>query len=129
MDKIELSQIRLKTPLSAWATRKRCWKEAVLKALPTALITRFFTRLRAVLALDGSDMRHHSGVIAEFRRLYIKTGVFPTELSAVISGLFNVRSESDYDDMYCASEEVVALHVKNARLFLDAVKDYLVQQY
>ena len=35
-----------------------------------------FHAMRAVLAFDEIDMKHHSGIIFEFRRLYIKTGVF-----------------------------------------------------
>ena len=33
-----------------------------------------FHCMRAVLALDGADFKHHSGVISYFRREYIKTG-------------------------------------------------------
>lgn len=34
-----------------------------------------FHAMRAVLALDGVDMKHHSGIISEFRKRYIKTGI------------------------------------------------------
>ena len=40
-----------------------------------------FHAMRAVLAYDEIDMKHHSGVISEFRRLYIKSGIFNTKLS------------------------------------------------
>ena len=40
-----------------------------------------FSAMRAVLALDGLDFKRHSGVISEFRKSYIKTGVFDAELS------------------------------------------------
>lgn len=46
-----------------------------------------FHAMRAVLALDGVDMKHHSGIISEFRKRYIKTGVFDTSLSGLISEL------------------------------------------
>ena len=36
-----------------------------------------FHSMRAVLAFDNIDSSKHSGVIAEFRRKYIKEGVFP----------------------------------------------------
>ena len=32
--------------------------------------------MRSVLALDGIDRKHHSGVISEFMRLSIKSGIF-----------------------------------------------------
>ena len=51
-----------------------------------------FHAMRAVLALDEIDSKKHSGVIAEFRRLYIKTGKIPVELSAIISKQLDARS-------------------------------------
>lgn len=54
-----------------------------------------FHSMRAVLAFDGIDMKHHSGIIAEFRRRYIKTGIFETKLSGYITKLFTVRNDSD----------------------------------
>ena len=32
-----------------------------------------FHAMRSVLAFDEIDMKHHSGIISEFRRLYIKS--------------------------------------------------------
>ena len=42
-----------------------------------------FHAMRAVLALDGVDMKHHSGIISEFRKRYIKTGVFAGRTGSV----------------------------------------------
>ena len=54
-----------------------------------------FHAMRAVLALDGVDMTHHSGIISEFRKRYIKTGAFDTSLSGIISELSSVCEGSD----------------------------------
>ncbi len=43
-----------------------------------------FHALRAVLVFDNFDSGKHSGIIAEFRRRYIKEGVFPAEVSKMI---------------------------------------------
>ena len=43
-----------------------------------------FHALRAVLTFDNFDSSKHSGVIAEFRRRYIKEGIFPAEVSKMI---------------------------------------------
>jgi uncharacterized protein (UPF0332 family) len=40
--------------------------------------------MRAVLAFDGFDSKKHSGIIAEFRKPYIKTGIFQEKLSTII---------------------------------------------
>lgn len=64
------------------------------------------------LALDGIDRKHHSGVISEFRRLYIKTGVFDTGLSEIIESVFRLRSDSDYNDFFIVSKDEVVEQVE-----------------
>ena len=85
--------------------------------------------MRAVLALDGLDFKRHSGVIAEFRKSYIKTGVFDAELSHIIDSLKDVRQSSDYDDFYLISKEEVSQQVDNAEHFVSEVEVYLKNQY
>ena len=84
-----------------------------------------FHAMRSVLAFDQIDMKKHSGVISEFRRLYIKTGIFPAELSNIISDLLTIRTDSDYDDFYIVSKDEVVEQYSNAGKFLDYVKKYL----
>lgn len=84
-----------------------------------------FHAMRAVLAFDEIDMKHHSGVISEFRRLYVKTGIFGAEMSEIISLLFNVRTDSDYDDFYVVSKEETIEQFENAKYFLNVIEKYL----
>lgn len=84
-----------------------------------------FHAMRAVLAFDGVDMKHHSGVIAEFRRRYIKTSIFDVKLSDIISVLFDIRTDSDYDDFFIISKEEVKTQIENAEFFLNEIKKYL----
>lgn len=84
-----------------------------------------FHAMRAVLAFDEIDMKHHSGIISEFRRLYIKTGIFDTKLSSIISVLFSIRQDSDYDDFFVISKAEVVEQIANAETFLIAIKKYL----
>ena len=84
-----------------------------------------FHSLRAVLALDNFDSRKHSGIIAEFRRRYIKTGIFPIEVSGMIGSASTIRNASDYDDMFIASRSETAEQVENAETIYHLVKEYL----
>lgn len=84
-----------------------------------------FYAMRAVLALDGIDRKHHSAVIAEFRRLYIKTGVFDTWMSDTIRDLFDLRADSDYDDFFVASKAEVSEQIGNAERFVQQIAAYL----
>ena len=87
-----------------------------------------FHSMRAVLALEEVDMSKHSGVMAEFRKRYLKTEILDRKLSAIITQAFEVRNASDYDDFYIVAKEDVDLQIENAILFMRIVADYLIAQ-
>ena len=70
-------------------------------------------------------MKHHSGIISEFRKLYIKTGIFEKSMSDTISVLFDSRTGGDYDDFYIVSRQEAVDNLNKAELFVDEVKNYL----
>ncbi len=80
--------------------------------------------MRAVLALDGYDSKKHSGIISEFRKRYVKTGVFREALSDIIGELFTVRSSGDYDDFYVVSREKAWAQYQNAEIFVSEIESY-----
>ena len=86
-----------------------------------------FHAIRAVLALDGIDRKRHSGAISEFRRLYIRTGIFSEEWSDIIGDQFDYRTASDYNDFFVPSREEVNEQVRSARAFLQIITEYLEQ--
>ena len=81
--------------------------------------------MRAVLALEGYDSKKHSGIISEFRRQYIKTGIFDEKLSVIIKSLFDIRNDCDYEDFFIVSKEDAQTQLKNAEEFVHAVYKYL----
>jgi len=87
-----------------------------------------FHAMRAVQALDRFDSRKHSGVIANFRQNYIKTGIFPAKFSDIVGKAFIVRNDSDYEDFYLISKDDVAAQLENAKMFLAAVEEYITQK-
>ncbi len=88
-----------------------------------------FSAMRAVLALDGFDSKKHSGIIAEFRKNYLKTEKLPKKLSPMIEALVEIRQGSDYDDFYIISKEEVYEQLQNAKIFISEVEKYLLTQY
>ena len=88
-----------------------------------------FSAMRAVLALDGFDSKKHSGIIAEFRKNYLKTEKLPKRLSPMIEALVEIRQGSDYDDFYIISKEEVYQQLQNAKIFISEVEKYLFTQY
>ena len=69
--------------------------------------------------------KSNSSIISEFRRLYIKTGVFDKEMSDTITNLFDIRINSDYDDFFIISKEEVEEQVAFAGKFVAKVKIFL----
>lgn len=84
-----------------------------------------FHAMRAVLILDNFDSKKHSGIIAKFRELYLKTELFDKEVSDKISSLFRVRSASDYDDFYIVAKQDAIQQLDNARYIVALVEKYL----
>lgn len=85
-----------------------------------------FHMMRAVLIFDDFDSSKHSGIIAEFRRRYIKEGVFPPEISKMIGEAFTIRNASDYDDMFLASKTDTEVQIANAEYIYKLLYDYIM---
>lgn len=87
-----------------------------------------FHAMRSVLAFDGYDSKKHSGIISEFRKTYIKSGVFPEGLSDIIGNASEIRNASDYDDMFIASKSETIEQVENAKVFLSYIEKYVEER-
>ena len=120
-----LSAIRLETAQDCLDTAKAMLSLEKYKGAANRCYYAVFHSMRAVLALDGIDMKHHSGIISEFRRTYIKTGIFDSQMSDIINEVYDIRTDSDYNDFYVISKSEVTDQVANAELFLSEVKKYL----
>jgi len=84
-----------------------------------------FHAMRSVLALAGVDFGKHSAVMSHFRQYFIKTHAFDAELSDIMTVLFDVRNESDYDDFYVISKSDVSNQLKSAVFFTNEIRRYL----
>ena len=78
-----------------------------------------FHAIRALAALDHVEMRKHSGYISEFRKRYIRTGIFEMRLSDILTDAFEVRNESDYDDFFVIVKADVEQQIEDAAMFFE----------
>ena len=93
-DVIALSIVRLEKAKECLSDAQANLMDGRFKNAANRSYYSVFNAMRSVLAFDGIDMKHHSGIISEFRRLYIKTGIFPAEMSIQIGDLQIVRNKS-----------------------------------
>ena len=119
-----LSQARLEHAVECLSAAGNLLEQGIIRVQRIVPITRSSTRC-AVLAFDEIDMKRHSGVISKFRRRYIKTEIFETRMSEIISVLFDVRTDSDYDDFFVISKADTAVQIENAEYFVSSVRAYL----
>ena len=86
-----------------------------------------FHAARAVLALHQQDYKKHAGVIAFFRRDFVKTGIFEKRMSDVIQNAFDIRTECDYEDFFTVTQEEVKSQIDDAAYFIGEIKSYVAE--
>lgn len=128
-EKISLSKLRLEIAKERIAYADGIMKLGDYKTVANRSYYAVFSAMRAVLALDGFDSKKHSGIIAEFRKNYLKTELLPKELSPMIDGLVEARQGSDYDDFYIILKEQVEEQLENSKKFILAVEEFLKTRY
>ena len=131
MDKnlIELSKCRLVQAEECIEAAKLLLEHEDFKGSVNRSYYAIFHGMRSMLLLDEVDFSKHSGVIAYFRKEYIKTGIFDIELSDIIGTAFDARIGSDYNDYFEVSEEDVNQQIINAKVFIEKIKGYLSERF
>lgn len=128
-EKIALSKIRINNAKERVAFADGILAIGDYKTVANRSYYAVFYAMRAVLALDGIDSKKHSGIIAEFRKNYLKTEILPKTLSPMIDALVEIRQGSDYDDFYVVSKDEVCEQLENAKVFISEVEKFLKSKY
>ena len=122
---IELSKYRFETSMENLEDARIMLSNGRYRNALNRAYYSIFHAIRAVNALDGYDSSKHSGVIAHFNQNYIKTGVFPKELSRLIKSSSENREKADYLDFFIASKSEAEKQIENANTFTNHISDYL----
>ncbi|AEN72799.1 HEPN domain protein [Rhodothermus marinus SG0.5JP17-172] len=98
---------------------------------PWSVVNRaYYAMFYAVLALlisIGKGAGKHSGVIRLFDQHFIKTGVFPREMSRWLHRAYDLRQRSDYRELDYPSPAQVSEVLQWARAFVERVEAYFRQ--
>jgi uncharacterized protein (UPF0332 family) len=81
-----------------------------------------FYAVLALLAGRKKETSKHSGAISLFDREFIKTGIFPKDLSRWLHGAFDLRQRTDYETQLQVSKEESIRILTEAREFVAEVK-------
>jgi uncharacterized protein (UPF0332 family) len=84
-----------------------------------------FYALLALLATRRLGTSKHSGALALFDREFVKTGVFPRELSRSLHLAFDRRQTHDYGEMIQVNRHIAEETLADARAFVAAIEAHL----
>lgn len=90
----------------------------------------YYAMFYAVLALllrKGKSYTKHSGVIAAFDSLFVRTGLLPKPLSADLHRLFELRQEHDYKIIDEPDPEEAREAIDTAKRFIAAIERFLAE--
>lgn len=121
----ELSAYRFSKALEDITASEVMLKESLYKVSINRSYYAIFHAMRAITALSGYDSSKHSGIIAYFNQNIIKTGDFDKEASKIVKKASFLREKSDYEDFYIASRQEAEEQLKDAKIFLSKVDEYL----
>lgn len=84
-----------------------------------------FHAIKAILALEQTDFKKHSSVLAYFNKQYIATGIFDKDLGKRISQASFFREKSDYVDFYIVTKEECEEQIKTAKKVILTIEQYI----
>ena len=92
----------------------------------------YYALFDGILALlhttDGPVPKTHTGAHTEFRKQFIRTGIFAETYSSMITELFNLRQGGDYEIDFDISLEDAQAAIEQASRFLADVQAYIRQE-
>lgn len=86
-----------------------------------------FYAVLGLLAIRKQETSKHSGAISLFDREFVKTGIFPKELSRWLHDAFDLRQRMDYETQIQVSKEESGRTLKEAGEFVAEVKAKIIE--
>ena len=121
----DLSKYRFETSLEDIDDAKLMFDNGRYKNTLNRAYYSIFHAIKSVVILDGFDSSKHSGIIAYFNQNYVKTGIFPKEMSKTIRAASENREKADYHDFFIASKEEAESQIERARELSAQISRYL----
>jgi uncharacterized protein (UPF0332 family) len=84
-----------------------------------------FYAVSALLELRGAGTSKHRGALSFFDREFVRTGIFPKQMSAWLHSALDARQLADYNPQAVVTAELGRTMLERASSFLDAVESAL----
>ena len=87
-----------------------------------------FHAIKAILALEQTDFKKHSSIIAYFNKEYISKNVFPRELGKRVNEARFFREKSDYVDFYIVTKEESKMQIDTDKMMIENAEKYISEK-
>ena len=84
-----------------------------------------FYSVEALLLTKGLSFSSHKAVISGFGEHFVKTGIFPRDMSKVLTRAFEKRQFGDYEFTFVISKEDAQEIFKQGKDFINSVENHL----
>jgi uncharacterized protein (UPF0332 family) len=84
-----------------------------------------FYSVLALISQRGMGTSKHQGVLSIFDKEYVKTKVFPRDMSKLFHQAFSLRQECDYSEFSLITREETLEIMNGAKDFIKKVSDHL----
>ena len=101
------------------------FKQSALRGTINRAYYAMFYALLALLATRQLGTSKHSGALSLFDREFVKTGMFPRNLSRFLRLAFDLRQTHDYGEITEIDQVTAQETLSNAKTFISAIETYL----
>jgi uncharacterized protein (UPF0332 family) len=84
-----------------------------------------FYSVEALLLTEDITVSTHKGVISVFGERFIKTGIFPRDMTKELNRAFEKRQLGDYEYTFVISEEEARKMFEEGKNFVEKIVEYL----
>lgn len=120
-----LLQYRMKQANETFQEAEILFKQSAYRGTINRAYYAMFYSVLALLAIRKLGTSKHSGVIGLFDREFVKTGVFPRDLSRTLRLTFDRRQTHDYGELIEIDAQIAQETLNDAKVFISAVESYL----
>ncbi|MCS7151005.1 MAG: HEPN domain-containing protein [Endomicrobia bacterium] len=99
-------------------------KDGYLDVAISRLYYSMFYIAEALLLSKQLSFSSHKGVIVNFAKEFVKTGIFDEKFHNVLKNAFEDRQDADYEFVEFTIDEIKD-YIKSAKEFLKSAKEYL----
>ena len=118
----ELVRYRVEQADEAVRAARILLREDSLRASANRSYYGMFYAVLALLASRKEETSKHSGVIALFDRLYVRTNVFPLDFSKWLRRALDLRTRSDYGTEMTVSRGETEIQLEHASRFVAEIR-------